>query len=181
MLIINEISMVGSPLMNSIDKQCTILKNQKSDSTAVFGGLHMVITLGDFHQFSPVGDKAPWQKQESDEEKRGQLLRHMFKEVVILDEQMRQQQDVQYHGLLKRARNGFLTQNDVNILNTRVISYLESQPDQTNNTTCIVRANKLRHVINRLQIEQLARSRQQKVFIFPSRDTRRKKPEKTTT
>src|SRR6266480_6100335 len=54
MLIIDEISMVSSKLMDSIDKQCKVMKNLDTNSTAVFGGLPVVIVLGDFHQFSPV-------------------------------------------------------------------------------------------------------------------------------
>src|SRR6267378_5587418 len=53
MLIIDEISMVSSKLMDSIDKQCKVVKNLDDSSTAVFGGLPVVIALGDFHQFSP--------------------------------------------------------------------------------------------------------------------------------
>jgi hypothetical protein len=173
MLIIDEISMVSSKLMDSIDKQCKVVKNLSSDSTAVFGGLHVVIVLGDFHQFSPVRAKAFWQKQESNDEVRGQQLWHMFKDVVLLDEQMRQQHDVGYHQLLKRARNATITQADVDLLNTRVVTQLESLPDRIN--TCIVRTNKLRHLINRLQIEKFARTRGQKIFIFPARHMRWKK------
>jgi len=173
MLIIDEISMVSSKLMDSIDKQCKLLKSLDSNSSAVFGGLHIVIVLGDFHQFSPIQAKALWRKQETNNEERGQLLWHMFKDVVILDEQMRQQHDDTYYQLLKRARNGTITQADVDLLNTRVVKQLESRPDRIN--TCVVRTNKLRHLINRLQIERFARSRGQKIFIFPARHTRWKK------
>src|SRR5579871_2826950 len=177
MLIIDEISMVSSKLMDSIDKQCKVMKNLSSDSTAVFGGLHVVIVLGDFHQFSPIQAKALWQKQESNDEDRGQQLWHMFKNVVVLDEQMRQRDDVAYHKLLQRARNATITQADVDLLNTRVVTQLESRPDRIN--TCVVRTNKLRHLINRLQIERFARSRGQKIFIFPARHTRWKKAKGT--
>src|SRR5436190_23862523 len=104
--------------MDSIDKQCKVMKNLDTNSTAVFGGLPVVIVLGDFHQFSPVRAKALWQKQESHEEERGQQLWHMFKDVVVLDEQMRQQQDVEYYQLLKRVRNGTVNQADVDLLNS---------------------------------------------------------------
>ena len=177
MLIIDEISMVSSKLMDSIDKQCKVMKNLNSNSTAVFGGLHVVIFLGDFHQFPPIQAKALWQKQESNDEKRGQQLWHMFKDVVLLDEQMRQQHDAAYHKLLQRARNATITQADVNLLNTKVVTHLESRPDRIN--TCIVRTNKLRHVIIRLQIERFARIRSQKVFILPARHTRWKKAKGT--
>ena len=97
MLIIDKISIVSSKLMDSIDKQCKVVKNLSSDSTAVFGGLHVVIVLGDFHQFSPVQAKAFWQKQESNNEVRGQQLWHMFKDVVLLNEQIRQQRNIAYY------------------------------------------------------------------------------------
>jgi hypothetical protein len=177
MLIIDEISMVSSKLMDSIDKQCNIMKNLSSDSTAVFGGLPIVIVLGDFHQFSPIQAKALWQKQESNDEVRGQQLWHMFKNVILLDEQMRQREDVAYHQLLQRARAATITQADVDLLNTRVVTQLELRPDRIN--ICIVRTNKLRHLINRLQIERFAQTRGQIIFIFPARHTRWKKPKRT--
>ena len=49
MLVIDEISMVSSKLMDSVDKQCNAIKNLDSNSTAAFGGLPVVIALGDFH------------------------------------------------------------------------------------------------------------------------------------
>ena len=86
---------------------------------------------------------------------------------------MRQQSDPAYHALLKRARDGTLTQTDVDLLNTRVVTSLESRPDRVNK--CVVRANKLRHLIIRQQIDTFARSRQQKTIIFPGRHTRWRK------
>ena len=173
MLVIDEISMVSSKLMDSMDKQCKVVKNLSSNSTAVFGGLHIILVLGDFHQFSPVRAKALWQNQESNDEKRGQQLWHLFENVVILDEQMRQQHDTTYHQLLQRARNATITQSDVDVLNTRVVTELESRTDRIN--TCIVRTNKFRHIINRLQIERFAQAQGQKIFVFPARHTRWKK------
>jgi hypothetical protein len=164
--------MVGSKLMDSIDNQCKVLKNLDSNSTAVFGGLHVVLVLGDFHQFPPVQAKALWQKQESQEEKRGQLLWHLFKDTIVLTEQMRQQDDTEYYNLLTRARNATLTEADIDTLNSRVISRFESLPDRPN--TCIVRSNKLRFIINRQQYEPLAQYQQQQIFLFPARHSRHK-------
>ena len=170
---IDEISMVSSKPLHSINLQSNVIKNLDCNSTAVFGGLHVVIVLGDFHQFPPIQAKALWQKQESNDEKEGQLLWYLFQNVVLLDEQMRQQSDPAYHAVLKRARDGTLTQTDVDLLNTRVVTSLESPPDRVNK--CVVRANKLRHLIIRQQIDTFARSRQQKVIIFPGRHTRWRK------
>jgi len=85
---------------------------------------------------------------------------------------MRQQHDTEYHALLTRARNATLTEADVDMLNSRLIPRFESLPDRPN--TCIVRANKLRFIINRQQYEPLARYQQQQIFLFPARHTRYK-------
>jgi hypothetical protein len=132
--------------MDSIDKQCKIAKNLDSNSTAVFE-MHIVILLGDFRQLPPIQAKALWQKQDGNEEKRGQQLWHMFKDVVCPDEQMRQRDDIRYYKLLKRARSGSLIQDDIDLLDTRVVTELDMQ----------IRTNKLRLLINRLQIERFAR------------------------
>jgi PIF1-like helicase len=73
-LITDEVSMVSSTLMDSIHKQCNAVKNPDGNSTAVFGGLPVVIVLGDMHQFSPVRAKALWQKQESPSKIREQQI-----------------------------------------------------------------------------------------------------------
>ena len=102
----------------------------------------------------------------------------MFKDVAVLDQQMRQQQDVQYHQLLQRARNGTLTQADVDLLNTRVVTELDSQPglfDASTAVAWIVRTNKFRHAINHVLIKSFARSRGQKRTIYPASHTRWKK------
>ena len=65
----------------------------------------------------------------------------------------------------------------MDLLNTREVTEFESRPDRIN--TCIVRTNKLRHLINRLQIGRFARTRSQKIFIFPARHTRSKKAKGT--
>jgi hypothetical protein len=70
----------------------------------------------------------------------------MFKDVVLLDEQMRQRNDVAYHEFLSRVRDGTVTQEDVEMLNSKVVDELEARPDRIN--TCIVRTNRLRHLIN---------------------------------
>ena len=59
MLVIDEISMVSSKLMDFIDRECNVMKNLSSDSTAVFGGLHVVIVLGDFHQLPVAETRKP--------------------------------------------------------------------------------------------------------------------------
>jgi hypothetical protein len=54
MLIIDEIGTVSSNFLHSIENRCNVMKNVDPNSTAILGGLHAVIALGDFHQFSPI-------------------------------------------------------------------------------------------------------------------------------
>ena len=61
-LIIDEIGMVSSKLMDSIDRKCRIAKWLGGNSTAVFGGMHVVILVGDFHRFLISCAKDLWQK-----------------------------------------------------------------------------------------------------------------------
>ena len=86
--------------------------------------------------------------------------------MIVLDEQMRQQQDIKYYQLLKCVRNGTVNQADVDLLNNRVMMQLKSHLNQLN--PCIVQTNKLRHAINHLQIERYAQSQGQKIFVFPA-------------
>lgn len=173
MFIIDEISMVGSKTFDEINQQCKSIKNLEPDSTAVFGGLHVVVVLGDFHQFAPVGDTALWDEQslKFPEKIKGQQLWHQFTDVIVLDEQMRQLQDKTYHELVQRARTGTISQADVDLLNTRIAINLDAE-DEDN--ICIVRENKLRHMINRLQIERFAEARNQMIYLFPATHTRAK-------
>jgi hypothetical protein len=61
----------------------------------------------------------------------------------------------------------------MSILNTRVLTRLEPQPDENN--ACIIRRHKLRHLIIRQQSDTLASSPQKQVVYFPARHSRCKK------
>jgi hypothetical protein len=54
MLIIEEIGIVSSKLLHSINMQFNVMKDLNCDSTAVFGSLHVVIAPRGFHQFTPL-------------------------------------------------------------------------------------------------------------------------------
>ena len=169
MLIIDEISMVSSVMLDRINNQCTALKGLDRDSTALFGGLHVVVVLGDFHQFAPIGSKPLWGAQTKEEGRRGRELWHSFNHAILLDEQMRQLQDTKYHELVKRARNGEMTMSDVETLNARHIKGMDAD---ASDSVCIVRKNQLRHMVNRMQIEKFARARHQKIYAFPAHHSR---------
>jgi hypothetical protein len=111
MLIVDEIGMVSSILLLSIDTRCKIVKNLDGNSTAFFKGLHVAIVLGDFHQFSPIQARALWQPQRNSSEERGQRLAKMFCLNDVAD----------YH----RVRNATAIHEDVDMLNSKVIGKLE--------------------------------------------------------
>ena len=88
--------------------------------------------------------------------------------MIILTECLRQKEDTVYQGILERARNVTLTQEDVDLLNSCTIACRKSKghllPDLS-----ITTKNRLRHELNFLHVVDYAKSRQQKVYVFAAR------------
>lgn len=173
-MFVDEVSMMDLTMISVIDNHCKITKSLDRSSTDLFGGLPIVIFIGDFFQFPPVRGPALWEepRRGAGEDENGRLLWHHFKQVIILDEQMRQSEDAPFRGLLSRTRAGTLTEADRAVLNSRTITSLASP--QLQDATTIVKLNSLRHQVNRIRIEQFARTRCQNVYIFPALHTRTK-------
>jgi hypothetical protein len=173
-MIVDEVSMMDLTMISVIDNHCKIAKSLDRSSTDLFGGLPVVIFIGDFFQFPPVRGPALWKepRRGAGEDENGRLLWHQFKQVIILDEQMRQSEDAPFRDLLSRARVGTLTEADRSVLNSKAITSLISP--QLEDATTVVKLNSLRHQVNRVQIEQFARSRCQNVYIFPAHHSRTK-------
>src|SRR5436305_4609285 len=171
-MIIDEISMMDLSMLSTINNQCKIAKSLDRNSPDLFGGLPTVIFMGDFYQFPPIRGPALWKipREGKDEDENGQLIWHQFSNVIILDEQMRQTEDPIFRDLLRRARSASLTEDDLTLLNSKVIISLHKP--ELKDTTTIVKLNALRHHINRAQMEHFARSRSQRIYIFPAQHTR---------
>lgn len=56
--IVDEISMVGLEALVQLDDRCGVIWDSNRGSSIVFGGIPIVIFLGDFNQFAPVGGRA---------------------------------------------------------------------------------------------------------------------------
>ncbi len=56
-LILDKISMVSLKLLSTVDMRLSQAKGKINNDIAVFGGLALVIVIGDFYQFPPVGWK----------------------------------------------------------------------------------------------------------------------------
>jgi hypothetical protein len=174
-MIVDEVSMMDLRMISVIDNQCKIAKALDRSCPDLFGGLPVVIFIGDFFQFPPVLGPALWREPRRglDEDENGRLLWHQFKEVIILDEQMRQaEEDTQFRDLLSRARTGTLTEADRSFLNSKTVTSLVSP--QLEYATTVVKLNSLRHQVNRVRLEEFARSRCQSIYIFPALHTRTK-------
>ena len=105
-LIIDEISMVSSVMLNVIHQQlCLIKKNEN-----FFGGL-CVLAFGDFYQLKPVKGYYAFKSQ---------LLWPLF-EPYFLTESVRHSSDLQFSNLCKNMRLGQLTREDMILLKTRLV------------------------------------------------------------
>jgi hypothetical protein len=176
-MIIDEASMIDLSALSIINTRCKIARSLDRSSTDLFGGLPVVILMGDFHQFPPVQGQPLWKLPRNETEQDGKLIWSQFKQVIILHEQMRQAEDLPYRNLLTRARTGTLTSDDMLTLNSKAIASLADPHLQ--DATTVAKLNALRHVINRFKVERFARARQQKVIIFPAHHTRARSSEPT--
>jgi hypothetical protein len=173
-MFIDEVSMVDLSGLSIIDNHCKSAKSLDRSSTDVFGGLPVVMIMGDFVQFPPVHGQPLWKepRRNNEEDEKGRLLWHMFKQVIILDEQMRQSDDAPFRAFLSRLRTGALNEDDLAFLNSKTITSL-AEP-KLEDATIVVKRNSLRQQVNRIRLEHFARSRGQNVYIFPAIHTRTK-------
>jgi helitron helicase-like protein/PIF1-like helicase len=173
-MFVDEISMVDQSMLSTINDRCNIARSLDRSSTDLFGGIPVVIVMGDFYQFPPVKGTALWKepRQGNAEDAKGLWIWHQFTNVIILHEQMRQAEDPDFGAFLDRVRTTTCTEDDVAMLNSKVITSLFTP--ELEDTTSIVTKNTLRHHLNRLQMEHFARSRGQRIYVFPALHSRTK-------
>ena len=136
-IIIDEVSMVGCRQLAKISR--ALSRGKLVGSTVPFGGVD-IIFLGDFIQFPPVKDtplysgwsesngvskysdsKGRFKHSESENQRRlGAHFWSQLNKIILLTEQMRCT-DLAYLELLNRLREGNCTENDVAMLNGRVV------------------------------------------------------------
>jgi hypothetical protein len=168
MFIVDEVSMVGLEALVQLDDRCSAIWDPNRESSTVFGSLPIVIFLGDFNQFTPVGGHAIWIQDISYNPvlQDGKSIWNRINKVVLLTEQMRQAEDLVFQGMLERARSATLTEEDVAILNFQTVAARvargEDPPDRA-----IIRINQLREDVNLTQLEIFAKKNTQKIYLFP--------------
>lgn len=173
-MIIDEVSMMDLSMLSVINNHYKMARSLDRGSPGLFGALPIVILMGDFFQFPPVRGPALWKEPRSGnaEDEEGRLIWHQFKNVIILDEQMRQSGHASFRGLLHRARTSTLTEEDLDLLNSCVVTSLVAP--QLHGATTVVKLNSLRHQVNRIRMEHFAKTCCQKVYAFPAQHTRSK-------
>ena len=119
LLIIDEISMVGSDQLLSIHRRLAEIMN----SDEPFGGVS-VLAVGDLYQLPPVGH-FPIYTPPSDTLAAlyGSLWKKHFK-IIELTQIMRQKNDVQFANALNRFRTEEQTEEDIELIKTRQVDNL---------------------------------------------------------
>jgi hypothetical protein len=168
--ILDELSMVSLENLVQINDRCNAIWDLSRASDTVFGGLPIVIYLGDFNQFKPVRGHAIWNQAVNDIAvlQSGKSLWHSFTRVVFLTEQMRQAEDLEFQGLLNRARSATLTEDDVVTLNSCTIENRVGN-GETPPEWAIIRLNRIREETNLIHLQEFAAKRGQKIYLFPAR------------
>ena len=126
LLIIDEVSMVGSNMLLQIHKRLQQLKGKGDDTT--FGDIS-ILAVGDLYQLRPVAQPHVFAEvgdAYARLHKSGSLWIDKFK-MIELDEIMRQRDDSQFAQLLCRVRTATYTDEDINILESRIIT--DDHPD----------------------------------------------------
>ena len=171
-MIIDEISMTDLQSLSRINKRCNIARSLKSESAELFGEVPIVIFMGDFYQFPPVKGLPLWRqpRPNNEEEIAGQEIWHRFTDVILLDEQMRQAEDLHFQNFLHRVRNATLTVDDLEFLNSKVIPSVPNFP--LYKMVSITKSNALRQRLTLLAMIQYARHHHQYIYLFPAQHGR---------
>jgi len=141
-LVIDEISMMSADIFEKINTICQTLRKCRKP----FGGIQLVIT-GDFLQLETIF------KNESSDRRliiESELFRKIYdKNTVILKENFRQNGDNKYIDILLRIRKGIQTEDDINVLDSRLTK--TSKP----NMIYLVSSNKKAQAINNLRLSNI--------------------------
>src|SRR6267378_8255028 len=107
-MIVDELGMIDLQNFYLMNRHCNLARSLDKDSTEFWGGLPIVIFLGDLYQFPPVQGLPLWKQpgKNNNNEVYAHFLWRQFNQVIILDEQMRQSADPAFREFLSRARVG---------------------------------------------------------------------------
>ncbi|KAH7461132.1 hypothetical protein FOMA001_g19195 [Fusarium oxysporum f. sp. matthiolae] len=176
--VIDEISMLGGA---TFFKTHCHLQALRDCSDKPFGGIPIVLLMGDFYQFAPVLETSLLVDQTQDlssiaslgqrsiAHHRGYSLWLLFTTVILLEEQVRAGGDPELVALLNRVRAGTQTVQDHNLLNTKLVD--RSQITFKDGLRAITPLNRNRWTLNMEAIVDWARFHQKHISVFVSTHT----------
>ena len=149
-VIIDEISMVSADMLYNLDarlREITMVDK-------VFGGVS-VFVFGDLFQLQPPKARYVFEQPTNQEHALSYKLRNLWKlfTVVNLEENHRQGEDKIYGDLLNRVRSGNHTEEDIELLKTRVFS--KSDPSIDSNALHIYGTNAKVNARNDAKLEEI--------------------------
>ncbi len=153
LLVIDEVSMVRSDLLDTID---AVLRHMKHRPNHPFGGAQ-VLFIGDLFQLSPVAREQEWRLMQPYYEGayffQAQVFRELHPVYIELDHVFRQTNS-EFIELLNQVRNNSLTAQALAVLNKRYIPDFEPTRQADNYITLSTHNSKV-DAINRREMEAL--------------------------
>ncbi|KAJ3509146.1 hypothetical protein NM208_g15708 [Fusarium decemcellulare] len=180
-LVIDEVSMLGGATL--YEASCR-LQSLRDCLEKPFGGLPVVLLMGDFYQFAPVREpsllidrmagpvSAAPVSQATISHQRGFSLWLMFTTVVLLEEQVRARDDPKLGALLDRVRHGTQTWQDLHLLNTKLVG--RSDITFRDGLRAITPLNRNRWSLNMEAVVDWARFNERHISVFVSTHTWRR-------
>ena len=146
---IDEYSFIDSDMLYKLDLR---LKELKQRPTTDFGGVALIF-FGDILQLKPVRARYICEEPKSESFAMSHLLNPLWKkfEVVMLNKNHRQGEDGDYANILNRIREGDLSEDDLNVLKTRVRAL--NHPDIPKEALIVTCINK---EVNRINEDKLS-------------------------
>ncbi|XP_078618327.1 uncharacterized protein LOC144885957 [Branchiostoma floridae x Branchiostoma japonicum] len=138
LLIVDEVSMVGADLLYHLHRRLQdICGSSNPDSR--FGGVS-ILAVGDLFQLQPVRQNHVFSLPSDNYAKlHGSLWEENFR-MVELTESMRQKEDQDFANLLMRVRDATCTEEDIDVLKSRVIC--KTDPSYPSEALHVFRTNK---------------------------------------
>lgn len=153
LLVIDEVSMVRSDLLDTID---AVLRHVKHRPNHPFGGVQ-VLFIGDLFQLSPVAREQEWRLMQPYYEGayffQAQVFRELRPVYIELDHVFRQTNS-DFVEILNQVRNNTLTQHSLQLLNSRYIPDFEPSKQREHYITLSTHNSKV-DAINLREMEAL--------------------------
>ncbi|KAI8512099.1 hypothetical protein Bbelb_111990 [Branchiostoma belcheri] len=138
LLIVDEVSMVGADLLYHIHRRLQDISGNPDPDTR-FGGVS-ILAVGDLFQLQPVGQNHVFAlPSDSYAKLHGSLWEENFR-LMELTESMRQKEDQNFANLLTRVRTASCTEEDINLLKSRVIT--RTDPSYPSEALHVFKTNK---------------------------------------